>query len=298
MPLTDYSILNPEPLPQSVTPSAAKQLIRRSWAGLLSLVIPGAGQAFNRHWKNASAFLGFSVASFPIAGQLRLLNTFWGLAILALALVGNTLGSASDAVHRGAMRQAQAKLGESEKYYPILFWLLLGIHLTSSFLVDSYLDNVIKYRAYRISSPSMSPTLEPGDRAFADLDAYANSEPARGDIVVYEKEGTTQRWVHRVVAVGGDRIEGVKGRLLLNGRPIRELVPNVEDSLDGDFDAATIPRANFFVMGDNRNNSYDSRYWGTLPQGRIKGRMLYLYFSYKPSRIGKQLNVNSSMHPR
>jgi signal peptidase I len=100
---------------------------------------------------------------------------------------------------------------------------------------------------------------------------YRFWQPDRGEIVVFDhprEHGTAL--IKRVVAVGGDRVEGREGRVWVNG---------VAGGESTDFAAVQVPRDNLFVMGDNRGNSSDSRYWGFVPLGLVEGRASVIWWN-------------------
>ena len=139
--------------------------------------------------------------------------------------------------------------------------------------------------AYWVPTESMVPTLEVGDRVFANKFIYRFAEPERGDIVVFEDvEGGEEDLIKRVVAVAGDRVRVVNGVLRVNGETQGE--PYVEPQLpDGSvYGPEMLPKGYVFVMGDNRGNSADSRVFGLLPVENIEGEA-FLRF-WPPSRIG------------
>lgn len=179
--------------------------------------------------------------------------------------------------------------------------------------------------AFRIPSGSMENTLQIGDFLFVNKALYgaevplvhrrlpALREPQRFDIVVFDSpEEANVNVVKRVVGVPGDTLAMVDGRTTVNGEPLAEPhAINSASSYDpqdprmrewqvrylADGDARTyrpslknwgpivVPADSFFVMGDNRNNSYDSRYWGFLGRDRISGRPLFIYYSFDKTSL-------------
>ncbi|CAN5648108.1 signal peptidase I [soil metagenome] len=122
-----------------------------------------------------------------------------------------------------------------------------------------------------IPSGSMAPTLEAGDRVLAEKLAYRISEPRRGDLAVFEADGALN--VKRVAGLAGDRVEIRDGVLHVNGEPRRE--PYVDRRLnDGNFfGPEKVPEGHVFVLGDNRQNSLDSRSLGSIPEERLVGEV-------------------------
>jgi signal peptidase I len=139
--------------------------------------------------------------------------------------------------------------------------------------------------AFYIPSESMIPTLRVGDRVLVNKFIYRFTEPERGDIVVFESvEGDSQDLIKRVVAVPGDTIAVRRGKVVLNGERQRE--PYVNNRYpDRSFSPpTTVPKGHVFVMGDNRANSRDSRFFGPVPKKKIEGEA-FLRF-WPPDRIG------------
>ncbi|ADC89368.1 signal peptidase I [Thermocrinis albus DSM 14484] len=163
-------------------------------------------------------------------------------------------------------------------------------------------------QAYNIPSGSMQPTLLVGDFILVNKLVYRFSEPRRGDIVVFHwPKDPSIDFVKRIVGVPGDTVEIRGTQLYINGKPVpmrfvgrgndmgspvlkyEETLPNgvthiVQFYEDPpfprmDFGPITIPDGFYFVMGDNRDNSEDSRYWGLLPRENIVGKVFVIYFS-------------------
>ena len=139
--------------------------------------------------------------------------------------------------------------------------------------------------AFYIPSESMVPTLEVGDRVFVNKFVYRFSDPGRGDVVVFEDvEGETEDLIKRVVAVGGDRVTFGRGVLRVNGEPQEEPYVNSRFPDNGSYGPTTVPEGHVFVMGDNRGNSRDSRFFGPVPIENIEGEAFVSF--WPPSRIG------------
>ena len=139
--------------------------------------------------------------------------------------------------------------------------------------------------AYWVPTKSMVPTLEVGDRVFANKFIYRFTEPERGDIVVFEDvEGGEDYLVKRVVAVAGDRVRVSNGRLKVDGEIQEEtyIKPQIPDG--SIYGPEKVPEGYVFVMGDNRGNSADSRVFGLLPIENIEGEAFVRF--WPPSRIG------------
>ena len=142
--------------------------------------------------------------------------------------------------------------------------------------------------AFFIPSESMEPELQIGDRLLVSKLSYRIGDPSPGDVVVFRtpeqlRDPRTAELVKRVVAVGGQRVGAVDGRLIIDGTPVDEdyLVTDVYTS---DFGPVAVPDGHYFVMGDNRFSSQDSRYFGPIHESEILGRAFARF--WPPNRLG------------
>lgn len=137
---------------------------------------------------------------------------------------------------------------------------------------------------FRIPSGSMIPTLQIQDYIFASKLSYRFNEPKRGDIVVFKyPKDTTRFFVKRLIAVGGESVALKNSKLYIDGRQVAEdYLP--EGLRFPDYGPVTVPEGNYFMMGDNRNNSSDSRDWGFVTESLIVGKEIFIY--WPPARIG------------
>jgi len=144
------------------------------------------------------------------------------------------------------------------------------------------------FQAFRIPSESMVPTLLVGDRVLVNKVSYKLHEVHRGDVVVFTRPEQLENpggnepedLIKRVVAVGGDTVVARDGVLYVNNQPMTE--PYVQPGA-GTFrldEAVTIPEGQVFVMGDNRENSQDSRYFGPISTDTIIGRAFVRMFPF------------------
>ncbi len=142
--------------------------------------------------------------------------------------------------------------------------------------------------AFYIPSQSMVPTLKVGDRVLVNKFIYRFSEPEHGDIVVFRSvEGGGEDLIKRVVGLPGDEIAVRGGTLYVNGE--RQIEPYVNKKFPdrSTFARTTVPEGHYFMMGDNRANSRDSRFFGPVPKKNIEGEA-FLRF-WPPDRIGSLL---------
>lgn len=141
---------------------------------------------------------------------------------------------------------------------------------------------------YVVPTSSMSPTIEVGDHILANKYVYLTAEPAVGDIIVVDDPtGEVDTLVKRVVAVAGQTIELVDGRVVVDGVPLDEPYAHglPSDPLAGGVTLPyTVPEGEVWLMGDNRTNSKDSRAFGAVPVNTVHGRVFAIYWPV--DRIG------------
>lgn len=127
-----------------------------------------------------------------------------------------------------------------------------------------------------IPSGSMLPTLEINDRLIIDKVGYRFDEPKRGDIVVFQPTDELRRqdfkdaFIKRVIGLPGDTVEVRNNTVFINGEPIQERY--IFEKPNYQWGPEVVPEGQYIVFGDNRNNSYDSHYWGFVPREKIIGR--------------------------
>ncbi len=173
------------------------------------------------------------------------------------------------AVSQPSWRRARATIIEAAKTLLIAFLLaqLIMVSVAQAFQVEQY---------------SMEPTLLPHDRVLVSKFIYRLREPARGDVIVLRYPRNPERnYIKRVIGLPGETIAIKQGTLYVNGQPIREDYLNGETV--GDFGPVTVPLDSVFVMGDNRNNSEDSRAFGPLKRTLIVGQAVLIY--WPPQRV-------------
>ncbi len=138
---------------------------------------------------------------------------------------------------------------------------------------------------FYIPSGSMVPTLLEGDRIIVSKIAYRFWEPKRGDIVVFKYPRDPSRdYVKRLVGLGGETVALKNSRLYINGQEVPEkyLPPGLRF---GDYGPIRVPEGHYLMLGDNRNVSEDSRYWGPLPEKNIIGKALMIYWPLHRIRL-------------
>ncbi len=139
-------------------------------------------------------------------------------------------------------------------------------------------------QAFYIPSGSMEPTLMVNDRILVAKFIYRVEPVRRGDVIVFRYPLNTQRdFVKRVIGLPGEMVELKEGVVYVTGEPVSEKGYALKPDF-GNYGQVTVPAHEYFVLGDNRNNSEDSRFFGYVPRANIVGRALFIY--WPPSRVG------------
>ncbi len=153
---------------------------------------------------------------------------------------------------------------------------IVGLGLLLAFGVRQFVAEVIE-----IPSESMTPTLQIGDHLIVEKISYGFHLPQRGDVVVFsptkelESQNIHDNLIKRVIGLPGDTVAVKNGRTFVNGQEIAE--PYLQSIAHYNYGPAQVPAQSYFVLGDNRNQSYDSHLWGFVPQQNIVGHALFRF---------------------
>ena len=279
--------------------------LRRPWiASILSFIMPGLGQVYSGMlprgliWMllcGISSVAGLLILSHPTAYSWTL-GCAAGLAQIAILIAG-----AIDS-YRCALRcKADYVLKDYNRWYVYVLLLLMGTGSLLSYALNVR-DQLIQ--AFRIPGASMYPTISPRDRLIAVKNSYRDSDPQRGDLVLFTSPNNRREfWIKRVIALAGDAVAVKDGNLYVNGVKLflQSIGPGVVSGTTGqifsednngakyrifisqghsvpDFPEITVPKYECFVMSDNRNEARDSRHFGPIPITGILGKFNYRYW--------------------
>jgi signal peptidase I len=145
-------------------------------------------------------------------------------------------------------------------------------HLTFQFaLLVALAFAIVGLRPGQVSGFSMTPRIDEDEYVLINALAYRLTTPQRGDIVAFKHERSAPSvYLKRIIGVPGDRVKIERGAVSINGRQLTE--PYVRFHDDRSAPESIVPRGAYYVLGDNRKNSDDSRAWGTVPAGDLIGR--------------------------
>jgi len=266
-------------------------------APLLSIVSPGLGQMYNGQLGKGIIYYLFGYLLFFLISLIGLQFKFYGLMLIFALIICVLLLIMGDALIV-ALKKKEIVLRPYNRWYFYILFATLAFGISEISDVFIKVDPFGGIKAYSIPTGTMIPTLMIGDRIIINLDYYKTNEVKRGDIIVFKyPENPKKDFIKRVVATGGDKIESKNKVIYLNGKKIDEsyvqhtdsaIFPHEFDSRDN-FLPLTVPENKFFVMGDNRDQSHDSRFWGFVDINDIQGKALYVYWTEDKSRIGREI---------
>ena len=278
-------------------PPVRRRPVRRPWlAALLTLIVPGLGHVYVGQVRRGLSLWAALILVVIVSAWSGLLDHFWGLVAMVVLVVGAYLYTLVDAARR-ARSMETFEPGRWQRW-----WVYAGFVLCAAVVVRPLVRIVVPVQSFAIASASMEPTLQPGDHLIARKGHVSARDVERGDLVIFtsvEDPSVTQ--VYRIIGLPGEVIDLVDKKVTIGGRPLEEnpAVHFDDPSTYPDVDTVhpmqrardqlgpvEIPPDCVFVMGDNRDAAYDSRYFGPVPIENLRARPLYVYWSRRPAEPG------------
>ncbi|MDH3431699.1 MAG: signal peptidase I [Gammaproteobacteria bacterium] len=258
------------------------------------IIVPGWGYWIVGRSKHGAGAACLTIALILIFCWTRLVLNPVGLRVLLVFVLTILIGAA---VHSALI---EVRGGEIERNWKRAF-MFAGAYFVIAFLLFSNRGTLLGYEIFRLPASSMAPTLLEGDYIIVDTWRFRDVDPAYGDIVVFELPQSGVNYIKRVVGIPRDEVRYEQHRLTINGSVVpleprpdatrldprfierlgdqehEILITNAGFSIrDGIFN---VPDGHYFVLGDNRDNSRDSRYFGMIPRDNIRGRIAHIYYS-------------------
>jgi len=294
-----------------VAAPARNDWLRALWAGLLSLILPGLGQVYAGAWRLGLILYVAAIAlDLSLIGLTRLMPPTPGIVAATTGVVVLFhLAVAIDAVRCVRARSMAAPWRWYKSTWVAAIAMIainVGQQLSDAF---SYSPG---WRSFHVASGSNMPTLLTTDYVLVDT-RQPGSVPGYGDVVVFRHpRDPNVDYIKRVVGLAGDRVQLRDAILYLNGKPVprepqagasgdpafkqsRETLPNgrayrvleTSESAAQNSEEFNVPPGFFFVLGDNRGNSLDSRYkdLGYIPIANVIGIVRTIYWSTEPTRL-------------
>jgi signal peptidase I len=174
-----------------------------------------------------------------------------------------------------AAATAMQSLAIPARSRPVTALLRQGL-LTVLFGIALALVMQLTVQNYVVEGTSMLPTVQTGDRVLVYRLAYTLGTPQRGDIVVFKFPYSNTNMIKRIIGLPGNVVQITPGKLYVNGHLVPE--PYIRYPEDYRYGPTTVPKGEYFVLGDNRVVSYDSHIWGFLPAKDLYGRVVVTYW--------------------
>jgi signal peptidase I len=186
-------------------------------------------------------------------------------------------GSTDVQVSNPQLPERSSERGERSSMSAAVSWLRdLFLSVVIAIVVILFL-----YQPVRVEGTSMMPTLVNEERIFINKFVYrfGLADIGRGDMVVFWfPKDPSKSYIKRVIGVPGDRVEVREGTVWVNGKPLNETYVTAENRDSASWPATTLDADQYFVLGDHRNSSNDSRAWGMVPRSYIYGKAVFVYW--------------------
>ncbi|MEM9302765.1 MAG: signal peptidase I [Pseudomonadota bacterium] len=260
-------------------------------AGIASLLAPTVGHVYVGRPFRGIVILGAALLA-PLvlghAGAARSVGLFYAMQALYLGLFAFLIVDCC-LIARRAVDYRLKPHNRGLVYILVAAGIYVGLGALAEFRGSLY-----GFDSHRIPASSMTPTLSPGDYVATDTRmAGAGYVPERGTVVVFEfPRDRSLLYVKRVAGLPGETIAIVDGVLFIDGAPLPAgLTTQVStpDARSQNFPPTAVPEGAVFVLGDDRGNSYDSRFWGPVPLSHIRGEVTLIWYSPVPGRTGSEV---------
>jgi signal peptidase I len=262
--------------------SHVKREPRKPWLVLLlGVVCWSAAFSYVGRWRAGLVVVLLLLASEFALGWSGLIHhpwALWGWLVLAcLTCIATTIGLAL---------YARTEASRTPRWYQSWYGYLLSVLALSLPVTLVYThQHWLGFRTFRIPSRSMSPSYVPGDFITADVRPAALQALRDGDAVVYRNVALRQVWIKRVVGMPGEHIQIQPDGIMRNGVRVDEpyaVYDNRSLPVDAVFNDVNLAEGQLFMLGDNRNNSVDSRLQGVVSRDAVVGIVRSTYFRYAP----------------
>ncbi|MDP6468750.1 MAG: signal peptidase I [Pirellulaceae bacterium] len=259
---------------------------RRPWlAALMSLLGGPLGQIYAGRLRRSLVLWGVGAVLLPILAfaTISLPIGCTGFAVLLLCMLGFPIYLTIDA-YMVAKHRRDVPLRRYQRWW---VYLLAFVAFAIANNLVAHTVRAVVAEAFVVPTRAMSPTILPGDRILVDKLWCQPTRLRRNDIVVFRSEGPdSPLYVMRLVGLPGDKIEVVDEKVLLNGKEWSDLNAVVDLDLPpypelSNYGPIHIPSGSFFVLGDNRRLSKDSRVIGAIPLSDLHGKARMIYWSHE-----------------
>ena len=251
-------------------------------SAVLSLVTPGLGHLYNGKVKIAILIPIIFLVITNIIYQTSLIKSFTFFVVLVVFVIITYIFTM---IHSMVLAKHNNNF-EIKRFNRLAIYILWPILFFSIREITPANHSI---HTFRIPTTGMENTLKVDDLIMADMEFYTHHKVQRNDVVLFKGSKDNLIRIKRVIALGGEKIKIDSGNIFINGKNYKEDNPNIIYETDNfvDIDEFAIPENQFYLLGDNRPDSFDSREFGAVPDSLIIGKPVYIYAGEKFDRIGK-----------
>lgn len=278
-------------------------------AFFLALFFPGFGQVYNGQVKKGIIFFLITFTLPLFLGFTRIGIFFIGFFLIILIDFIFRIYVIYDAVKNAKMLKNYILKPYNSWFYYLT--IIIGI-VTTTWFYDY--NSIVGVKSYSIPTTSNEPTIKVGDKVVGDLNAFDETKPNYGDIVIFQKKDSLNPWIYRIVGLPNDKLKIENNFLVINGKKCKtsfiketksevfdvneyeEELPNglkhkiytFKKQFEENKNSITeinIPANSYFLIGDNRDNAMDSRYIGVITKEEILAKVVFGYWGKTNDRI-------------
>jgi signal peptidase I len=256
-------------------------------SAIFSIIMPGLGHIYNGK-RNSGILIALAFLIFYLfILSTGVFITFTGMIVTLTIYFAAFI---SVIIHSIILARKNSDYQLTNYNKPVIYILMVVLFHSLSYLIG-FLSIV---EANRLGSDSMNPTLQEGDFIICLVDKPALSADNRGQLITFTSpyDNETQ-WIKRAIAFEGETIEIISDSIFIDGvyytDPHPQFIEFYNFQTINNLSPTVIPEGKVFVLGDNRNNSEDSRHFGSIDVDKVTGRPLYIYWSSDKNRIGNTL---------
>jgi signal peptidase I len=226
-------------------------------------------------WSRINIGFGFFYVSKPLIGIILLILCFIPVVNLILLLSIPFL----------LYYLYNSTITREKNIRQIILISVLSLLATFLYFIISFSIKTFVAEARYIPASSMEPTLQINDKLIVNKLNYHFNEPQRGDVIIFnptdsqKKQNFNDALLKRIIGLPDETLEVKQGKVFINNKPLQENY--IKEEPDYNYGPVTVSSDSYFVLGDNRNNSYDSHYWGFVPRENIIGKVTKIFYPFE-----------------
>jgi len=257
-------------------------------AGIANIIAPSLGHIYLGLPQRGILILFAGLLMMVVMGWAGAATSLWSFYLMQAAYLFIILILIVDGVIQAKKHKNYTLKRYNRWYFYVLFFILLLVFMN---VLMGQRSLVFGFDNYRSVSGNMLPTLKVNELIVSDSRGQLlGFKLKRGQIIAFvPPENSKTVFLKRIIAVGGERLKIQDGIVYINDKALAEdyvLATSKQQTFSQNMPEMTVPANSLFVMGDNRDNSRDSRFWGVLPKANVRGIVTTIWYSPEPNRIG------------